>query len=380
MKARQPAGRGGSRLRLARVARGLTQEQLARSAGITRQSIAGIESGRWEPSLRVAIAIAAALGSQVEELFAPEPPAELASVNVEEDEGSASSRLCLARVGGRTTAFPLGAHASLSPGFRLAHAAVDQPDCMPEHDAQESMVRLLAASSRPPALVIAGCDPAIALLGPFLQALSQPVEMVWLHTNNSEAIELLLRGSAHVAGLHGEPHGPPPWRGARLAGIGGDGVAVVGFSSWREGLAYPARQGELTLPEVASARMRLANREPGSRARELLDAERKRHGLGEADLLGYESAVRGHMLVASALASGLAEAGITSEPAAATFGLGFTALAEENFDFVLRRESLADPVVQALLEVLGSPALQAQLGSIPGYDARRCGEVVSEHS
>ena len=64
-------GREGSgpRLRLARQMRGFSQQQLAGMAGVSRQAVSAVEAGHSDPSLRVALALAAALGMTVEELF-----------------------------------------------------------------------------------------------------------------------------------------------------------------------------------------------------------------------------------------------------------------------------------------------------------------------
>ena len=71
-------GRGGSgaRLRMARQMRGFSQQQLAGMAGVSRQAVSSVEAGHSDPSLRVALALAAALGMTVEELFgrAETPP------------------------------------------------------------------------------------------------------------------------------------------------------------------------------------------------------------------------------------------------------------------------------------------------------------------
>src|SRR6267142_1594220 len=64
----------GARLRLARQARGLSQQQLAGVAGVTRQAVSAVESGHSDPSLRVALGLARALGMTVEELFGPGEP------------------------------------------------------------------------------------------------------------------------------------------------------------------------------------------------------------------------------------------------------------------------------------------------------------------
>ena len=105
-----------------------------------------------------------------------------------------------------------------------------------------------------------------------------------------------------------------------------------------------------------------------------LDAERERLGLDGSDLPGYDTQAAGHLQVASAVAAGLAEAGVASEPAARAYGLAFVPLAEERFSLVIPAEHAASREVQALFKVLSSPWLLAQLGSLPGYDAATCGD------
>jgi putative transcriptional regulator len=59
----------GNRVREQRQQRGLTQEALASSVGITRQSVIAIEKDKFAPSVRLALLIARALGVGVEEIF-----------------------------------------------------------------------------------------------------------------------------------------------------------------------------------------------------------------------------------------------------------------------------------------------------------------------
>ncbi len=58
-----------NRLRVARAERGLSQEELGKMAGVTRQTIGSIETGEYGPSARLALTIARVLGKRVEELF-----------------------------------------------------------------------------------------------------------------------------------------------------------------------------------------------------------------------------------------------------------------------------------------------------------------------
>jgi putative transcriptional regulator len=58
-----------NRVKLARVENDLTQAQLAERAGVTRQTIGLIEAGRFNPSLKLCMAIAKALNKTLDDLF-----------------------------------------------------------------------------------------------------------------------------------------------------------------------------------------------------------------------------------------------------------------------------------------------------------------------
>jgi len=62
--------RVGERVRALRAGRGLTQLRLAQRSGISRPSIANVEAGRQNVSLRQLCALAAALGVGVEDILA----------------------------------------------------------------------------------------------------------------------------------------------------------------------------------------------------------------------------------------------------------------------------------------------------------------------
>src|SRR5581483_5090697 len=55
-----------------RTARGLSQQELARAMDVSRQTINSIETGRYTPSLPLAIALARYFGTSVEEVFHPD--------------------------------------------------------------------------------------------------------------------------------------------------------------------------------------------------------------------------------------------------------------------------------------------------------------------
>ena len=107
----------GARLRLARQARGLSQQQLAGVAGVTRQAVSAVESGHSDPSLRVALGLARALGVTVEELFGPGDLGDPVLAQPVAATGGPGSRVALATVGDRFVALPLHADTAARLGF-----------------------------------------------------------------------------------------------------------------------------------------------------------------------------------------------------------------------------------------------------------------------
>ena len=57
------------RLRIARKAMGLRQEDLSERLGVSRQTIVAVENGRYNPTLKLAMRLAHFLNTTVESLF-----------------------------------------------------------------------------------------------------------------------------------------------------------------------------------------------------------------------------------------------------------------------------------------------------------------------
>lgn len=57
------------KLKVARTEKDLSQEELAKRVGVTRQTIGMIETGKFNPSLQLCIAICKALGKTLNDLF-----------------------------------------------------------------------------------------------------------------------------------------------------------------------------------------------------------------------------------------------------------------------------------------------------------------------
>ena len=369
-------GHGGSGvgLRLARQARGFSQQQLAGMAGVSRQAVSAVESGLSAPSLRVALALARALGMTVEDMFGPAVPALQVVARPVAPLGGKDARVTLAPMGDGFVALPLSGATVSRAGFLPAGGLVARAA-----DSGTGAGELVQPVGPPrPTLVVAGCDPALPLLESPLGLLDPPVAFSWWPCPSRGALGLAAEGRVHAAGAHLRGRGSEYNIGA-AADLLPHGGEVIGFCSWREGLVLrPELAGQVSgVGDVALRGLRLVNREPGAEARSVLDRELADLGIDTGQLPGYGTRATGHLHVAAAVAAGLADAGIASEPAALAYDLAFVPLATERFDFVIPAGQAGTREVQGLLKVLSSPWLHDQLASLPGYDPARCGERIA---
>jgi putative molybdopterin biosynthesis protein len=135
-------------------------------------------------------------------------------------------------------------------------------------------------------------------------------------------------------------------------------------------------RGIATVDDLARPDVRLANREPGSGARALLDAALARQRIRPDRIVGYETVVRSHLAAAEAVAAGLADAAVGVRAAAQALGLGFVPLAQERYDLAIPARFFELPSVQALLETLTSPLFRLEVEALGGYDVSPMGDLV----
>jgi molybdate-binding protein/DNA-binding XRE family transcriptional regulator len=377
-------------LRRARVERGLSQEGLAAQAGISRQALGALEAGRSVPSTAVSLRLARALRSTVEELFSlAEGPllAWLAPAAARGGEGARGEgrrrgtgfRVVLGEIGDRLVAHELSVPARGPSALFASADGIASRRRGPQ--AQLRVQPLRAPDALRENVLAAGCDPALSLLAARLSDRAPQARLCWLQAGSLAALQMLAGGHVHLAGTHlrdgetGEFNLP-----AVRALFPGRSMLVVGLARWEQGLAVARgnprglRRGD----DLARRGVRIVNREPGAGARALLDDLLRRAGVSAREVEGYGRLVAGHLEVAQAVASGGADAGVSTRAAAEAYGLSFVPLAEERFDLVLPRESAEDPRIARLLATLRSLPLRRELGALPGYSASRAGDPVAE--
>jgi hypothetical protein len=127
---------------------------------------------RARPSLRVAFALATALGMTVEELFGRGERVVPVMARPVTPLGSQRARVTLAPLGDGYVALPLQGGTTSRSGFLPAGGLTTEADSDPE---QSRKVEPIGPPR--PTLVAAGCDPALPLLEAPLQLLDPPVTL-----------------------------------------------------------------------------------------------------------------------------------------------------------------------------------------------------------
>jgi len=107
----------------------------------------------------------------------------------------------------------------------------------------------------------------------------------------------------------------------------------------------------------------MVNRNPGSGTRVIVDAL-----LGEGRPPGYAVQTKSHNAVAAAVKQGRADWGVAINTVAEQYGLDFTPLQPEKYDFVIPKARFARPVVRAFRDLLADPSVRRQLQGL-GFDA-----------
>jgi molybdopterin molybdotransferase/putative molybdopterin biosynthesis protein len=369
----------GDRVRNARAARGITQLELAHRASISRQALGAIESGLYQPSVMVALNLARELGETVETLFADNDKQQCTRIDVSWSDleplsdGGSACKVALARVAGKIVAVPQpAARLWLSPAagivnhFGRKRAAVSTYWSQAEIDSS---------------LLIAGCDPAVAILADWLARRRSPVTAVALRCSSSKALSMLAKGSVHAAGVHlrDPKSGEYNLKSVRDT-IGRRPLVVVNFARWELGLAVAGGNpmnirgfADLVRPQI-----RIVNREIGSGARLALDEALKELGLRSQRVKGYTRELPGHLEIAEAIASAEADAGVTIRVAAEAYGLAFIPLREERYDLVVLEDESGVGPVKAMLEALNSRRFAREINQFCAYDTEQMGKVIAQ--
>ncbi|MEH2413165.1 substrate-binding domain-containing protein [Nostoc sp.] len=399
---------------------GMSQQELANIAGVTRQTIGAVETGQCAPSVSISLRLAKALDCQVEDLFwlGEEDLPKIEAILVGSTPNLRQSQVSLARIGDRWIAYPLlnrdafriemipsdgevvavnqQTAISLSDSAALAYPCGEASYAQPlveknerhsEGEAQSQtgtnkvLVRLLDDMDKlHNTVVIAGCTPVLSVLARATERWHPKLRVHYRFAHSKPALRSLCQGEVHIAGMHlydpqtGE-HNIPFVREA----LPGRSAVLITLGVWQEGLLVPPGNpmGVKTVSDLVEFGATVVTHEVGSGNRMLLERKLLEERVPFEAVKRFDHIVHNHQDVGLCVASGIADAGISTASIAATFGLGFIPLHSARYDLVILKEYLQEAPVQQFINILGNRLVRSQLQILGGYDISKTGEVIA---
>ncbi len=332
-----------NRVRAQRLAMNLTQADLAKKSGISRQALVSIEGHRSSPSVKVALRIARALATTVDALFADD-----AARRDEPLRSHAHGRVVMGWIRERWVAHP-----------------VDDLDVAADALASEGRATFLKdATDVRRNVIVMGCAPVLGPICERLNAEHRDARYVWLPRSSTAALHALRDGETHVGGSHLIEAAPVVPR-----------CSFVTLAHWEVGLLV-ARGNPLGIhgaADVARRGVRLVTREKGSGARRMLERALVREGAPKS-IAAAKVVATSHRDVARAIALGAFDVGPGVRESALTHGLDFVPLGVERFD--LGVASFGDARVGRLFDAITSADVRREMRAL-AYDTEHAGMRVA---
>ncbi len=327
-----------SNLKKYRQAAGLTQAELAEQAGVSRQLVGAAEAGRHLPRVDAGLALAAALGVRVEQLFSAAPAPTDVLTGIPPQDGTL---VRAARVGEHIVTAPLQSGIG---GWGAADGFVDQGS-------------FAQFSPHADGLVVAGCEPGLEVLERMLRESGMAALSVM--ASSVAAIEALADERVHAAVVHGP---------ALVRYSDAMDVARFRLTSWQVGLAASPDASPGWFKKASSGRIPVVQREQGAGVQKTFE-----HRAGSS-VPGPR--VGSHMEAAErALLTGMPA--VTIEPAALALGAAFEPLDTHEVELWVANVWVNERSANAAMNLILSRRFQLRLDSVGGYDMTGSGSRVA---
>jgi molybdate-binding protein/DNA-binding XRE family transcriptional regulator len=359
---------------------GMQQQDVAEAIGVSRQTLSLIEAGETVPSTQIALALARELRCRVEDLFSLHSDGQVIEAEFvgEADLGpkdARKKRVSLGWVADRWVARVLETDEALAlgtPADGIATLSIQKGNTR----AKVRPLRDVESLQRN--LLVAGCDPALGVLGRHLEERFHGPRLHWIEKASRPALEELAKRRVHIAGMHllGQGNAGDNATAVRER-FGSEAMVLVTLASWEQGFVSRSEQKYKSVADLERKGTRIVAREGGASAQELMESVYRKAGRAWKHDTPVAIA-RGHRAVAQMVAMGMGDVGVATRSAAASFGLHFEPLAEARFDLVFPAALAALAPVQALLDCLSSARFRQDIAGMTGYQTARTGMAFTE--
>jgi putative molybdopterin biosynthesis protein len=231
-------------------------------------------------------------------------------------------------------------------------------------------------------LIICGQDVILDILTRHLEKAMPHTRFLRNYIGSIDGLMALYRGAANAVTTHlwdsdTDSYNVPYVR--RM--LPGHRTLIVNLAYRMEGF-YVAKGNPKNIQswqDLIRPEIRFVNRERGSGARVLLDERLRLLDIDHNQINGYDHEETSHLVVASCVGRGDADAGLGIEKAALQIqSVDFVSLQKERYDLVIRKEDAGSPQFQALLSILRTGQFRKEVQGMGGYDTTHTGETMAE--
>ena len=261
------------------------------------------------------------------------------------------------------TAWPMGRGSGSVTTFSLADGfvTIDQHTEMID-EGETVSVTLLSDSVEPADLVVIGshCVGLDLLIG---ELKTRGFSAKVLSVGSMGGVNAVRRGECDIAGVHLMD----PQTGEYNRHFVSDSVMLVEGYRRKQGVVFRSGDKRFEALSVEAAvenalsdpGCSMINRNPGSGTRVLIGRL-----LGDTRPPGFNVQTKSHNAVATAVVQKRADWGVAIQSVATQYGLGFLALQDENYDFLVPTHRRDSPAVRALIDLLADSGIRQRLAEI----------------
>lgn len=226
-------------------------------------------------------------------------------------------------------------------------------------------------------MAVGSHDIGLDLLAGRLGALTPPISLSSVNVGSLGGLIALKNGECHVAGSHlldpetGKYNIPAV--GRYLTGME---VSLVTLAHREQGLIVQKGNPSKIrgIADLARKGIVFVNRQRGSGTRILLDYLLKKLGIDVRQIDGYGREEFTHLLVAAAVKSKRADAGLGIRAAARALDLDFVPVEHERYDLIIPAKYRTDARITELIRTINDEAFKDEIRSLGGYDTEETGK------
>lgn len=212
-----------------------------------------------------------------------------------------------------------------------------------------------------------------------MDLIADEINLSSTHVGSMGGVSALKRGQTHLAPVHVLDEISGVYNDILLEKyFKDDDVVLVKGVQREQGLILPKGNPKNIkgVSDLLKEGITFINRQRGAGTRILFDYLLKKGNLDRSGINGYEREATTHMACATAVKSGSADAALGIKAAAQVMDLNFIPITFEEYDFLVKKETLSDNRMKIFLEFIKSPKFKEKVENLGGYKVIESGKLI----